>query len=51
MKAERALLLQLEASRHHVNDNTGHAEADKHAEEASYLPWLWSSLYYHRTLG
>jgi len=34
MKAERALLLQLEAQRHHVNDTSGHPDADKHAEEA-----------------
>jgi hypothetical protein len=34
MKAERILLLELEAQRHHVNDSSGHATADKHAEEA-----------------
>merc|ERR1719450_1429324 len=32
MKAERILLLELEAQRHHVNDSSGHATADKHAE-------------------
>jgi len=34
MKAERVLLVELEAERHHVNDLTGHANAEKHAEEA-----------------
>ena len=33
-KAERILLVELEAERHHVNDLTGHAVAEKHAEEA-----------------
>lgn len=34
MKTERVLLLELEASRHHINDATGHALAEKRAEIA-----------------
>jgi len=34
MKAERVLLLELEAARLHVNDSTGHADAEQHAERA-----------------
>lgn len=37
MKAERTLLLQLEAQRYHVNDTSGHPGADKRAEEALEL--------------
>ena len=34
MKAERVLLLELEAARLHVNDSNGHADAEQHAERA-----------------
>ena len=35
MKAERVLLLELEAARLHVNDSTGHADAEQHAERTA----------------